>query len=275
LITCASDTKTSCQAAASDSVESRGPTGRRIYIHESSLQALALRGTEEARLVYRMAARTVVVKAVHHLEQDSALLGLSLDERAQELKQTINLAWADNTTMALRSLGYRPADPRARTHIERLLGNEEKIFASCYFSNYFTYATGAQTAGLMFADTNDIATLRQRMQSGAEYGDLLLVNGNCLVLIDPEAGFGIDKALCYFNRSPKASHLTDKALAQVRKEVYAETRSHLDEMIRLSMGSEQMRLSNVGAELIGALDYAFTKGILKSTSAEFANSCLT
>ncbi len=266
MITCvAGDPGGSCNTGILE-VEETSASGRRLYIHEDSLTDLAAQGREQAILVFRMAARTVAIKAVHHMQQDAAMMGMKLGAGAVALQQTINAAWANNTTLALRRVGYRPSDPRTRAHLYRLLNDEEQIVASCYFSNYFTFATCARTAELMFADTNDIATMRRRMQETDEYRDLSLINGACLVLLDEEFGYGEHVSNQYFSRERKLLRVTAHDLAALKSEVYSETKSQLEAMMTFALDGAEANVSDgyIRSEVLKAVEYAFTKGILKA-----------
>lgn len=246
--------------------------GRRIYIHQDSLTALAARGVEEATLVYRMAARTVALKAVHHVHQDASIFGFDVPQGANDLRDTINLVWSENTTQSLARIAHRPNDPRNRTNLYPILENGEEIAASCYFSNYYTFATGAKTAAMMFDDTNDIATMRLRMRETSEYADLTLLNGHGLVLIDPALGHGLGVADLYFKRMRPINRLTANDLLEVKFEVFRETKESLQNMIASCLQAITPAESHIAGEVLKALDYAFTKGILATPNGAISNA---
>lgn len=266
-IACANQTAPSCKIPGER--ESSESSGRRIYINEDSLTELASHGETEARLVYRMAARTVALKSVHQIDQDAGLFGVNVPEHVRLLQENITVAWSNNTTGTLRRIAHRPRDPRGRADLHAVLSESEEISASCYFSNYYTFATTDKTAELMFQDTNDIASMRRRMLESDEYKDLTLISGNCLILITDDMILGAGKAEHHFKQLREQTLLSSLDLKQIKADVYRETRRHLEEMIARSQSnsllpkSEHEHTNVVG--VLRALDYAFTKGILKAS----------
>lgn len=239
------------------------PLGRRIYIHQDTFRNFAARGLIEAVLVYRMAARTIALKAVHHVHEDSLMFGLLAEEKATLLVHKINSAWSMSATETLRQLAFHTADPRYRFDLNCVLANNEQIAASCYFSNYYTYATGVQTSRLMFADKNDIATMRQLMESSSAYQDLTLITGNCLVLIDTEVGTGKNTAPQYANQLRKKETLSVDQLQQAKLHVYRETTDALASMLADCIDADNQQECRVKENVLAAIAASFDKGILK------------
>ncbi len=280
-ITCSSsNSASSCQNKIADQKEvnercTGNRSGRRLYINEDSLTSLAKQGYEEAQLIYQMAARTVALKAVHHIHQDSEMLGVSVPESAQLLKEAINSLWSANATQSLRRVAYRPNNPRQRDTIVPVLNQGEAIFASCYFSNYYTFATCPKSAELMFADTNEIATMRQLMRDTALYDDLTLLYGHCLVLINSDWGVGSGRAAKYFHELRIRPQLSATDLATVKGKVYWQTKDSLKEMFDSCLDPTCLADRQINDQIMQAVDYAFSKGILKNavTAASLSPAC--
>jgi hypothetical protein len=262
IVSCVTESTGSCKQPAS--AVFRDPAGRRIYINESSFTDLASHGHEEARLVYGMAARIVALKTVHQMEQDAAMLGVVPGSGALKLKETINAAWADSSSQSLRAIGYRPNSTLLRANIFQILHADEEIAASCYFSNYYTFATGARTADLMFDDTNDIATMKRLMSQTNQYDDLTMISGNCLVLMQADLGMGEGVAAAYTKCISGRTRLSAEQLIDIKTAVRAETELSVRQMIEASLCSTDEADCRSGSELLSALNFAFTRGILKN-----------
>lgn len=247
-----------------DTIKASDPVGRRIYIHEESFTDLARQGTPQAVLIYRMAARNIVIKAAHHAEQDAMMLGLELPDNAIKLADEISSVWSETATWTLQGIAYRPGDPRLRSNIYPVIESDEEIYATCYFSNYYTFATGKQSADMMFADTNEISAVRKLMtETDPSYADMSLLNGNCLFFIEPGMPLGVGVANQVSNSIKKRPRLSSDELNSVKKDVFESTRAELDQLMRLTLDQSCQAQQKLQADIHAALRYAFTRGILK------------
>lgn len=261
--TCTSGATVDCKTPSLARVAD--PIGRRIYIHEDSLVALTAQSHEAANLILRMAARNVALKFVRHIEQDAALLGAVYLARAQYLVATIEQLWSENASNALKLVGFRLADPRLRDDIHPVLNEDEQIVATCYFSNYFTFATGDKAAESMFADTNDIATLKRIMQEGGGYSDLTLINGTNLVFLDPRIGVGCGKAKAYFS---KPSGVPKAHIEGIKRSIYLETKTNLIQVVKSDV-REIAGDDPLWEQVLRYLNSAFRRSILKMPEDAF------
>jgi hypothetical protein len=147
--------------------------GRRIYIHERSLVHLAQLSEDSAEMIYGMLAKMTMIKIVHHIfEEDAVLLGKITNPRAQAVSAAIRSTWGPDIAGTLRKVGLKKAGGEGR-----LLQGEEEIAGTCYFSGYYTFATGEGAAARMFSDTNKISTVVDLQRSGEEYKDLTIIKG--------------------------------------------------------------------------------------------------
>jgi hypothetical protein len=126
-----------------------------------------------------MLARVLTLKILRDRVEDGLLLGILPRNRAEPLMEATEKAWSEASTTALRRLGYAVS---RQDKLQSILGPSEQVVGTCYFANYYTFATGERAARRMFEDTNEIATIRQMLRDGTGYQDLVLLSGNCLVL---------------------------------------------------------------------------------------------
>jgi hypothetical protein len=161
-------------------------------------------------------------------------------------------------------VAYRPGDPRLRATLLPLILQEEEVFATCYFSHYYTFATGKKSADLMFADTNDIATVRNLLNLTSEsYADMTLLNGHCLFIPQTREALQPGQATAVARDFKLRPKLNEDELNSIRQEVRDSTERDLTIMFEstLDQGSDvEVRL---GRQILAALQYAFTRGILR------------
>lgn len=164
-------------------VASGAAPGRRIYVHEQSFADLARQSRPAARLTYTMLIRIAGTRMVRHrVLEDGVMLGLITADRARALTEYIEHAWADAATHGLQAISYAPSRAGGPHGELPLLGDNEHVEGTCYFSNYYTFATGPVAAALMFSDSNSIAEIKARLGVGMGYDDMTLVSGPRLSL---------------------------------------------------------------------------------------------
>lgn len=225
--------------------------GRRIYIHEQALAHLASRGRQAAEMVFSTVARIAVIKAIHHqVSQDGVMLGLISEEKAAEILEAFESEWSDVATACLRGMGS--ANPNEDREIAPLLRDDESVVATCYFSNYYTFATGQEMAEKMYRDESSVAEIRQQMLSGTDYQDLSLISGGKgLLPILPEA-------------EPGRKNLSDPELARIRMEVLRDLRMNTREILRSRAHLTPAEISFVEGRIDQSLGVVFSRGILKT-----------
>lgn len=159
-------------------------SGRRIYVHEETFADLARQSPEAADLVFGMLGRVSAVKITHHVMDDSAGLGELSARIASDTVDAIERAWGGQITKALQAIWVRPARGRVAAP---LLDSSERITATCYFSNYYTFATDEASAREMFLDTTEIGAIRTQQAGSGANDRLILLSGRCLSIGPPRA----------------------------------------------------------------------------------------
>ncbi len=242
------------------------PTGRRVYIQEESLAHLAAQSEELALLIYGFLGRVAVIRALyHHVKMDILELdtGDMPRDRAEKIINTLEDTWSPPLSSALRKIGYRPVSRPYRADFHAILSDDERIAATCHFSNYYTFATGITAAEKMYADTNDIATIKGLIKTTSLYSDFTLISGHSLALIDPAIGTGELKSSHYAGVMGRKKVLKSPSLQKIRVEVFRRTRNDLDDFLSDTISSpsskERIILDAVRRSVAGA----FSVGILK------------
>jgi hypothetical protein len=127
-----------------------------------------------------------------------------------------------------------------------------RAVATCYFSNYYTFATGQDMAEKMYRDESSVAEIRQQMLSGTEYQDLSLISGGKgLFPIRSEA-------------EPGKKNLSDQELARIRMEVLRDLRMNTREILRSRAHLTPAEISFVEGRIEQSLGVVFSRGILKT-----------
>lgn len=262
--TCGLDNRNGSCETPSPANHNADPLGRRIYIHEESLTEVARHGRRQALLVFNMAVKNIIIKAAHHAEQDAALLGFDLTAGMSRLSDAITSVWSATTTWTLHRIAFRSNQPRLRAHLQPLLRSDESIFATCFFANYYTFATGKRSADDMFADTNQIASVRQSVAAGSEqYADMTLLNGNCLFMIEEGMPLGDGAANAVANAWKARPRLSNVELNEIRNEVRAAVLIELQQLMNSILDLTDARDVRLGKSLEVAIEGAFTRGLLK------------
>lgn len=229
--------------------------GRRIYIHQDSLNNIAATNTQAALLIFRTLARVVALKAFnHHIREDGVYLNLISKDVAEKLVSIVTERWSLLTSTALQNFEYVAERVNHRFLFSPVIQQDEQVIATCYFSNYYTFATGIEAARAMFADTNDISTVKAKKQASHEYDDLTLITGDTLRIL----GDNQMHSECDHDK-----RLTDEQLIALKIDVCREMLTSIDDLVR----SSSYFLGNMEIELIhevrGYIRNAFRKGVLK------------
>lgn len=151
--------------------------GRRLYLHEGSFEDLAFQGADVAWLVYSSLVALPAIKLMHHdvVEEAVVLHGFSV-EKAIALESVISAKWFDSITETLRQVALR------QTPGITLIGSTERIVATCFDSNYYTFATTEHAAKRMYADSLKLKEVWALTRGGNDaYRDLTILKGRCLV----------------------------------------------------------------------------------------------
>ncbi len=231
-------------AATLPSMES----GRRVYIHQDSLADLAAQSEIAADLVFGMLGRITVIKITHHTIDDSITLGEISDVRGAAILAQLTKAWSANVAETLRQVVVLPSRGVSGGSV---IESEEEIVATCYFSNYYTFATDDDASRAMFADTSGIRTIRELQAGGAGYATLKLINGRCLMLAkDARAGKG---------RRRLPSSVVEHARAAALRDI----RSEFESLLLNTLGTVDPVYDSLAHQLRTILSSAFSHGVLK------------
>jgi hypothetical protein len=239
--------------------------GRRIYIHEGSLAHLAGRNAASAELVYSAVARIAILKAIHHqVSLDGVLLGIISEKGAASILLTFEAEWSRSATDFLRSIGYRPDEREHRDDFRPLLEVQESVVATCYFSSYYTFATGQQTADRMYQDESSMKEVRRKKREGTDYQDLTLINSRWLAQVDTVVGFGPSKASYYFSRAASSRRLPAEESRRIRMEVLGAIRESSREILRQWQSGTEKERAYASERIDQSLGIVFARGILKT-----------
>lgn len=165
-----------------------GPSrGRRIYLHERSLEFLALTDESTAELVSRVDIAVRARKVFHHRITDLGVeFGLVRPRTATSLRVEFDKLVIGDFTDLLRNTGHRPRRPRERDDFYPVLGEGEHIVATCLDAGYLTFATDKQSAEVMYADTGSLKALWNAYMAGTAPADLTMIKGEVLALLDKD-----------------------------------------------------------------------------------------
>ena len=191
-------------------------SGRRIYIHDESLDHLARTSEDIAYRVVGVQCSSQARKTLHHH------LDIAIELRQVE-PELAGRAWAaiDHLTMGsftrlLREVGFRPKSERRR--FDRVLKQYENIAGTCYEAGYYTFATDQASAARMYADHERLGALRGKVNDGQGPPDLTIITGQSMALIRPDLGVGADAGAAY-RPFIKACDVEPERLREIRREV--------------------------------------------------------
>lgn len=177
----------------------RGEDGRRIYIHERTLDWLALSSPIAAQRVIGLQQSAQARKILHHRVEQAVELGVFRSALARAVSDRVDDLTIGSFTSLLRSIGFRP--PERREAFETVLGDDEEVAATCFEDGYYTFATDGASARRMYADHEPLKQLRNRIRSGIGPCDLTIIKGRALAFVidsiepGPTAGPAYERAI--------------------------------------------------------------------------------
>ncbi len=177
--------------------------GRRFYVHEYSFSALAASFPRLSLKVFSALSHAVASRiARHHLIDGTHALGLSTNTRFQSIVARLDFAACDSLTLCFRELVRSSTLHEEYGATARLLLDEERVYALCWESGYFTFATDAEAAEIMFEETGSLRALRRHARERPEnFRALEIVSGASLFPLLPEIGVGPDTLSAYPSRT--------------------------------------------------------------------------
>jgi hypothetical protein len=190
---------TDAACAVSDGVS------RRFYVHEGSFTYLAtchpkLRGELSTALAYSAASRV----AAHALEEALFLDGHPSSSDMRRGAQLLNVTAAGKLEELFRCFVHLVPTEFGATRF--LLDPEEQVYAWCYESGYFTYATGPAAAVVMYSETGSLRELRSQIRQSPESDSTLqMITGPSLFLADQAFGTGSGTANHYKQHASRLS----------------------------------------------------------------------
>src|SRR6185369_17043347 len=116
------------------------------------------------------------------------------EARARLIMQKLSKHWGNKITEFLRRVGYRPNEPQQHQDFNPVISSEEKVVATCYDVNYFTFSTSLPAAIKMYEDVDDIQNVKRSVRERTGNEDLTIIRGHSLAFITAESGTGIKKA---------------------------------------------------------------------------------
>lgn len=237
--------------------------GRRIYIHEESFSHLAMQSIQAAKLIYSALCHATILKILHHnILMDGLRLSYISKESATSFLSIIENKWSDNISSALKKIGYRPQQPQYRHGFYPVLLASEKITATCYDVQYYTFATSYQAAKRMYMDVENIQHVKHNLFEKNKYSDLILIKGHSLALVDTEKGVGDKKAYLYKSIFDKCHTQQNEELNHVKYEIFNSALGTLTETMKITF-CKTLLTSTFCNNILAISQNALKKGILK------------
>jgi hypothetical protein len=136
--------------------------GRRIYVQEQCLLEDALSSKRRAEQMVRCAASLTIPRSYAHAVSEIEMFqGESVELPADRLIGSLGYrAIQSEYFRGMSIVQDRSSDP------VQVLDTDESIVANCYFSNYYTLATGDVAAKTMFADNSSIQGMKEANPDG-------------------------------------------------------------------------------------------------------------
>lgn len=235
-----SDTLSPTQLVSADQND-----GRRLYIHETAFEQLAMQGRDAVMSIYSGLVAVPVVKLVHHDLAEEAVATSRLSRAtADALGAAITNRWFNEITESLRRLGFVPDDVERRLEFLPLLGLDERVVATCLDANYYTFATTEKAAVRMYLDVLDLKKVRQYVRlKGDAYRDVTMIKGNSLAPIDPRLGTGDDLARQYSARMRPTLAVSD--LVAIKSQIMATFERELKQIIVTTVPNSNLQEAEV------------------------------
>lgn len=138
--------------------------GRRVYIQEQALVRSGLVDADRCAQMVQTAVSLLLPRRLEHALSELIIIGgLECDPRAITSAVVSELDLRSMQSEFFRGVRLRPEMSGGLDHI---LSAREEVTANCFFSNYFTLATGSRAAAAMFRDTSTMTELKQASPSG-------------------------------------------------------------------------------------------------------------
>lgn len=197
---------------------------RRFYIHEESFRDLCADFPEhEEGVLVALGLLVASRMARHHLILNGEELGLARPGTFAPVVEQLDARARTHLTDLFHGLVYSP--PGAHTHDETaaVLAPYEAVCAVCWEGGYFTFATGAHAANVMFEETGSLRALRSEVRMTPEmHPDLTMVSGRCLFPRRPEVGAGRGTRMTYQTlraEGAELGHARELAAARLRNDL--------------------------------------------------------
>lgn len=237
--------------------------GRRIYINEESLAYLAASNFENANKIFSSLAPVAALKAAHHHLEQAIEFELLVPSLAKQIMKEITEHWGHKITDLLSSLVYRPKLPHYDQDILPLLQSGEKVFATCYDVNYYTFSTSMLAAVRMYEDVDDIQLVKKSVREGTDNQDLTIIRGHCLAFINPELGTGRSKAKAYIDQLKYVKGVEKSTLIALKEEIQQKVRDELSNIVSRHSTSMNGHGTLVMNNMINSCSQAINKGLLR------------
>lgn len=160
--------------------------GRRIYIHTQSFRQLTSVSAAASQIVLNGLMPIPAVKLAHHrFSMDGVSLGIVTEQFADSIMGALDKKWGQSITECLRAICYRPRQSGKPHRWTRVLCPNESVVATCFDSDYFTFATTEAAADRMYRDVEDMGEVRRLLHvRDPRYADLTLIHGDSLSLFN-------------------------------------------------------------------------------------------
>jgi hypothetical protein len=130
--------------------------------------------------------------------------------------------------------------------VYHVLHSDESVVATCYDSNYYTFATTDAAAIRMYEDNDSLRNVKRLMREEGANKDLTLVKGNRLVLLSSEFGIGPGTLRRYREHTGSNSRLNSDAIRDMKKQIAEDTMSD----VKLAVDTSWSQLTPLEKQLI-------------------------
>jgi hypothetical protein len=174
------------------------PASRRFYVHIGSLGFLIAAQPSIFEEVAEGLALSGASRALDQAAEDWDMFPSTAAPKVSLAQSAANLhkLAADALRYSFQCIVHLDQQQFGAT--ELLLGPTEQINAWCYEDGYLTYATDANAASIMYAETGSLRELRSKIRRSPDFDPALqMISGQSLFLYDQRVKTGSKTALTY------------------------------------------------------------------------------
>jgi hypothetical protein len=225
-------------------------SGRQFYIQEKAFEFLASQSHQSAQKTYTLVAKTSFLRILrHHIEDGRTLKTIDL-KICDFLHQHLYQEWMNDINQCLKKIHWlKIKNGNHNPEIHPILNPEETIANTCYFENYYTFATTEPAATRMFQAKETIREERL-LQKNKNNETIHLIHGHTLAWIDMQ-------------KTKKSPKLISTSLEKEKESVLNHVRKNLDIVLKQINTHPDSPEAKFKTTLQNSLTLLFKHGILK------------